>query len=346
MTEFDNYLQQLQQIHGPAEPAARPPGGNDPEAIIEDHPIVSQEASLTFAKTERLYSDPKLILNPDRRSIKAVYIHQSLIKAMTDKGTRRDYCGTKLYVTAITGQMETRPTESMQKGLYFEAHLLNNGLGKDGKPVTLPLLKNGKKSSDHLRIDEQVFHCKNVVIPELGLLVSPELIWRQFMVEVEDEETRKAFPFKVYIELETDLISPISYKDFRHELAIIDWKLTIDRNGCFGDFCWGRPENMDHIQAWVYSFALKIPFFYVVVDYKARDRGWKLVPVNTYTDHPNPKVAEQALMRRKEMFQTIRTVVSEIEFNHLHGWKTNPLPENCRTCPLKDCPDRKSISIV
>ena len=313
-----------------------------PEQVYNNANVDDNE---DIVETERKYSDSKLILKPNGH-IKELYIHQSLIKHMSYKGTLRDYCPLETYMTYITGKVKRAPGKSMLNGLYFEAGALNNGIDKDGNALMLERLKNGKKSTDNLRIDEQIFNFKNIISQELNLLITPQNIWRQFNAIVEDKTIKDKFDFSVFVELETDLLSPIRYKQFDSDLAILDLKLTIDRNGCFGEFCWGEPENMDHIQAFLYSYTLKLPFFYVVIDYKASGRGWKLVPVNTDVNNPDPRVSEEAKRRKREMFQVIRTVAVEIEHHHRHGWQTNPHPDNCKGCPVKDCKDKSSIKTI
>jgi len=341
--DLDQYYNNLMSIHGSTYTPVE-----DKKILHEDvidHPSVSADSSLNITEEKRKYFDSRLVLKSNR-TIKEVFIHQSMIKAMTFKGDRRDFCALKLYKTYITCEIRSKPTMSMQKGNYFEAHALNGGIDKNGDVLTLPLLRGNKKSADHLRIDEQVFNFKNNIVPQLDLIIDPQVIWRQFTTLNADPTTREDFPFDIFIELETDLISQIHYKSFQHDLAVIDLKLTIDRNGCFGEFCWGEPEKMDNIQAYLYSFALSLPFFYLVIDYKRNDRGWKLVPVNTDINDPDPKSANIASVRKREMFQTIRTVVSEIEHHHKNGWKTTPMPENCITCPIYDCKDRNTIKTI
>ena len=317
---------------------------SSPEEPV-DNPNVSDEGNIHTSTHLRKYTDPA-VLTDKKGNILEIYIHQSLIKKIMNRGTRRDYCPLQIYYTMITGELRSKPSKYMLNGLYFEAGALNGGVDKDGKIPQLNRLKNGKKSTENLRIDEQIFNFRESISKQLNLIIRKDNIWRKFNAEVDDSVLKDRFSFKIFVELETDLISPINYKEFNDDVAIIDVKLTGDRNGCFGEFCWGHPEEMDHIQAFLYSFTLGLPFYYIVVDYPANGRGWKLVPVNTNVNHLDPRMAEEAKRRKKEMFQTIRATAAEIESNHIHGWKTNPMPDNCKGCPVSDCKDRKSISVI
>lgn len=341
MSEFldPNVMRRLGELHG--SPQVSP--AVEPEPV--DNPNVSEDGDIHTTTHIRKYTDPAIITNK-AGYIKELYIHQSLIRRIMNKGTRRDYCPLQIYYTMITGELKFKPSRYMKNGLYFEAGALNNGIDKNGQVPQLERLKNGKKSTENLRIDEQIFNFRESVSKQLNLVIRKDNIWRQFNAEVDDAVLKDRFKFQIFVEMETDLISPIKYKEFDHDVAIIDVKLTGDRNGCFGEFCWGEPERMDHIQAFLYSFTLDLPFFYIVMDYPASGRGWKLVPVNTDVNHPDPRVADEARKRKREMFQTIRATAAEIESNHLHGWKTNPMPENCKGCPVLDCKDRKSISVI
>lgn len=345
MITLSEYYATVKTLHGQqGEVRADAVEYKEPEGS-EDHHTVSPDSHLQLLDKPKRYTDPNLVLNPNG-SIKALYIHQSLLKAMMFKGTKRDFCPYYIYGCYVTGKHRTKETKSMFKGNYFEAQCFNNGFDKHGKFLSYPLLKNGKRETDQLRIDEQIFNFKENVAPKLGLIYGPGVIWKQFVVTVQDTNTIKDFGFDIFVEMETDLITPLSYKDFQEDFCIVDLKLTIDRNGCHGEYCWGEPERMDHIQAAVYSFSMNLPFYYLIFDYKKNDRGWKLVPVHTNVDHPHPPYAEKAKYRKHEMFETIRSAAAEIEYHHLNGWSTNPIPENCMMCPIVTCKDRNTIKSV
>jgi len=62
--------------------------------------------------------------------------------------------------------------------------------------------------------------------------------------------------------------------------------------------------------------------------------------VNHDVNHPNPKLAAKAKWRIKTFHELIRLTTNEIAFNFREGWKTNPEPNLCAKCPVKDCKDR------
>lgn len=275
-------------------------------------------------------------------SIARISVSQSLISKFYYKGEARDYCPMKLYHTKILKDVDDPPTESMEKGNFFETKCIGSSVY--GKTESLPLGKKGQKSLDQQRIEEQVLNFK-LVCEQYGIIINqteqlgmPKNVQKHFSVPVEIDQFAQE-GIKTVINLTADILSPISYGQVDYPVAIIDLKLTIDRNSKYGDYCWGAPEYMDHIQAYVYGFILGFPFFYLVFDYNAKDRGYKIIPVNTNLQHPNPEKREEAMRRYKETVEIIRNTIQRIIDHHHHGWYTNPNRNNCKNCPLV-CADR------
>lgn len=97
---------------------------------------------------------------------------------------------------------------------------------------------------------------------------------------------------------------------------------------------------MDFIQVFIYGFLLELPFFYLVFDYKPKDRGYKLISVNTNLEHPDPQRRQEAMMRFNEMIEVIRKTILLILKHEEMGWYTNPSRANCKNCPVINCPDK------
>src|SRR4051812_12804106 len=88
----------------------------------------------------------KRIINRDIQRI-----NQSKIKRLTKSAL----CPKRYYLEEITGELKRETTLAMLKGHYFEYQIWRT-LPKEGYIPELPLLKNGNKSTDQIRIDIQV----------------------------------------------------------------------------------------------------------------------------------------------------------------------------------------------
>lgn len=284
---------------------------------------------------------PYIEINPDG-SVKKIIVSQSLISRFYKKGEVRDYCPMKEYHVNILKDVREIPTEPMMNGQFFETLAL--GSTAYGVMDSLPLTKKGTKSISQQRIEEQVLNFK-LVCEQHGIIINkeekpgmPKNVQKNFYIPIELEGFNEE-GIETVISMTADILSPISYGQVDYPMAVLDLKLTWDRNSTFGDYCWGVPEYMDHIQAYVYGFILGFPFFYIVFDYNSKERGYKIIPVNTNLQHPDSNKREEAMRRYKETIEIIKETINRILNHHYHGWYTNPNHDNCKSCPL-ECLDR------
>lgn len=270
---------------------------------------------------------------------KKIFISSSLLKKMFFRGEGRDFCPHKLYHTDIIFDYIEPPTLSMLNGLYFESRVL--GETASGKPMLqLPTKLNGQKTIDQIRIDEQVFNAKNVIKAH-GMIVEKQGALKN--IQVYKSITFPGYQkegVEVFLEMTMDLVTPLELAGVSYSGVIVDLKLTKSLQTEHGEFCWARPHLMDHIQAYIYSFYIDLPFFYLIFDYPTKDMSHRFVPVNTNVNHPDREKAGEARMRFQETHELIRKSIEMlIEFSK-HGWYTNPNYDNCKTCPLLYCNDR------
>lgn len=313
--------------------------------------ITSLETSQSTISQKTGEDIPQTIINGPKPSIEIredgsvskISVSQSLISKFFFKGELRDYCPMKVYHTRILKDVEEIPSEAMINGNFFETLCL--GSSAYGKTLSIPAGRGGKKSITQERLEEQALNFK-LVCEQHGIIINqtdspgaPKNVQKSFSVNVEIDQFEEQ-EMGIAINLVTDILSPISFGQVDYPMAVIDLKLTWDRNSTYGEYCWGAPEYMDHIQAYLYGFILSFPFFYLVFDYNSKDRGFKIVPVNTNLQHPDPSKREEAMRRYRETIEIIKKTVQIILNHHHHGWYTNPNRNNCKNCPMVDCIDR------
>ena len=319
--------------------------------ILSEHSPVTSLETLGQTISPKVDSDitqpvivaprPSIELNEDG-SISKIIVSQSLISRFFRKGEVLNYCPMKLYKVYILKTDTELPSKAMIAGQFFET--LAIGSTAYGAVTSLPIGKSGKVPVDQKRIEEQALNFR-LVCEQHGIIINkepspgkPKNVQKNFYIPIEIEEFAHE-GIETVINMTVDILSPISYGQVEYPMGIIDLKLTWDRNSTYGDYCWGAPEYMDHIQAYIYGFILGFPFFYLVFDYNSKDRGHKIVPINTNLNHSDAGKKEEAMRRYRETIEIIKSTLYRIMDHHHHGWYTNPSYDNCKSCPL-DCLDR------
>jgi len=254
-----------------------------------------------------------------------------------DHGT--PICPRKVYRTYLLGDVKTKPTDAMIKGQYFETELIGSGV--NGFKREAPLLKSGKKPIDYIRIDNQV-EMAEMVFHKYGIIKDYVQIERKIPLEYDEHPG-----IKFWLKVHADLVSPVKMKGFDYPYAVIDLKLTQDRNSRFGEFCWGEPQYMNHNQAILYSYVFKLPFIYLVFDYRPKDfeAGYKAIPVITSSmKNLSEEHLNLAKHRDFDLKMTIQGTIDKIIMWDAHDYPAEPAPEICKLCPLNplnggDCKD-------
>lgn len=247
-------------------------------------------------------------------------INQTLIKELEKPNT----CPKKIYVMCVAKTHERGATESMLKGSYFETKVLGAEHFGEKAVFDLPRKKNGQCTIDHARIDLQAQQFPEV-IKKYGIRM-PKKNARQIMITLEKNN--------VLLYGTIDFVSPMEHPEYgSHPVAVIDLKLTKDRESTFGDFCWGLPENMDHLQGLMYPYLFKEnfkdhlpkgytpPFYYLVFDYKP-EFGNKLIPVE-YDAYYEEKLWERIFAANDKLLEM-----------QAAEWPAEPDYEQCKNCPL------------
>lgn len=274
-------------------------------------------------------------------------LSSTLIKRLTKaRGSAVDFiqiCPTNFYLTEILRYERQLPSLSMLRGLYFETHIL--GSSADGeRTLDLPRMKTGGKYAEQRRIDEQILRFSQLK-QQWGLEINPvyqgktikNTQLRKKVVFEHPEITEKYPNLKVIMKMDLDLISPAKFEAFgtsyEFEMMVIDLKLTQNLETTFGNFAWSNYDNLDHVQAQIYSLFNDLPFAYLVFDYSA-NLGYKWFPYNMDTEHPNEWIAQDAKEKKNILIRRIIDVVDHIMKYQLNDWWNIKIPTECNKCPL------------
>jgi len=309
---------------------------------ITDTPVSKVRLEEKFSNDK---TSSKIDLSPVTGKITSLRISKSLIRQLIYKGEPYPVCPYKVYHSLLLRDVVTPPSDSMLKGLYFESKCL--GLSADGKStIDLPRhKKTGAKLADHERIDQAVerfFQVKQ----DYRLMIDKNQVQVYHKRRWADSEN--PCKINVYLDGTLDFISPITTPGYTFASAVIDLKLTKDKdcvesfsNGLFHATPWGNMEAADFTEAMMYRLIFGKPFVYLVFDYKGANAGFKDIPVITDIDDPDPKKAAKARYRMADLKNTISWVVNAILQWESLGWPMTPIAKVCASCPIADCPKRK-----
>lgn len=321
----------------------------------EEHPNIT-----SLDDIDKLENGIEINIEP----IKKEYVlSQSLIKKIIDKNQEEiNYCAKKIYNLNILNLYHDETSLSQLKGIFFETLCIGGG-AKGQKVYDLPrkklsqkkineLKSSGKriigdKTIDQIRIENQVERF-NLRTDELQIHIVPGYNTQVRITKRWNDKWKISGEFDIFP-------TPIFYEG-KSRLAIIDIKLTMDVNSEFGDFCWGKPQYMDHIQGDMYHYLIRdvdfelnphlkdvlldaaqvaiknnqVVFLYWVF-------GYKKEPLNE-----QEKLIERGYfepdgsnLRQLELKERIRKTISCLERDEDTGWSANPTTENCETCPLR-----------
>lgn len=335
--EFDEANFKASQVFYEEHPDAIPPGALD------------KKPSVSPSRSEKL-SDGFILIN------------QSLIKKLVNKYQEEmEFCPKHIKEVVIDRIAESVPSDAMLAGKFFESHVL--GSTTHGDPVLdLPrkrlskkqeaLLKSqgkpliGEKKIDQIRLETQIERFKikakqyeTQIITGVNTHVNIYKHWSDRYLLVGELDW---FP------------TPILYQGALR-LAIIDVKVTSNVETTFGNFCWGAPQYMDHLQADMYHYLVRDIDFDLnphlkgvvndnIIDIIENENILFLYWVWGYQKEPleyQEKIIERgyrddnnSLYRQQELKERIRKAIAILEREESFGWQANPVPEICKYCPL------------
>ena len=168
----------------------------------------------------------------------------SLIKQVIDKYDQEvKACPYQLFRYYIIGDVSTLASENMIRGSFFETLILGGGLR--GKELwDLPRkIKDGSKMADQRKIEKQALYFKQIATAH-GLEIK-----KNWNTQV---KIYKQLSSNIFLVGDLDIFPAIFEWTDGPFAGIIDTKLTMNIFSTFGDYSWGSPEYIDHIQPDVY----------------------------------------------------------------------------------------------
>jgi hypothetical protein len=285
-----------------------------------------------------------------------ITINQSLIKQFILSGNVIPHCPKFIYYVSITRQIEQEDRLCWQRGNFFE----HKALGYPGRAPSLPRHKTtGKKTVVTQRIEAQAERFKQdaqfrqiEIQPLINTQVSIVKRWER-NPNVILKGTLDIFP------------TPYMNDEGEIELAIIDTKYTGNLKNDFGQFGWGNPANMDHLQLVFYWYLAKDIDFdlndkYVPDNYlrelikpdikELLDAGVHTARYMIYDGTPEMNAknlrVEPTPDKIQEMHESIRKTVSYIRDYNDAGWPAIPDFEVCKNCPIINCKSRTTEEII
>ncbi len=235
---MSNYLESLKKK---LEKKEVTPENTTQELPQDTSKAISEEVDLDTEKKESALEVPKTapaLIVPDVE--KRFFLTQTLIKEITDKhGEYKQVCPRYIYENFITKQYRT-VTLPMMHGIFGESLVLGGG-ARGQKLEDLPRhKKSGEKLTAQLNIEEQARRFP-LWCSEKGISVIPGI---NTQVPI-----AKRLNKNVIVRTEIDLFPTPFLMEGKYMLSVMDVKFTADVNSRFGDYCWGAPEFVDHLQA-------------------------------------------------------------------------------------------------
>lgn len=302
-------------------------------------------------------------------------INQSLIRMFLHNGNERDFCYRKIYLTRIEKSVKEVPSDAMLYGKYFETKCLGKSSGYDvhdlpRKKLTKAMIAEnvirkkekqslilGEKYLDHERVDQQIMRFKalvskyKMIIADNNVQVPILAVWDQ------DPDVLLKAELDIF---PTTILLPDDDNVPKLFAAIIDLKLTADIHNEHGEYCYGKPEYLDLIQAKMYHYVIRnmnlklnphmseligkamqslidknaVEFLLWIFNYKKTELEDKFIRVRWDR------------MKEAELHESIRKTISRLNEGEANDWPTNPKYEICKYCPWKDCPDKIKIQTI
>ena len=250
-------------------------------------------------------------------------ISQSLIKQFTKKKYDGDVeikerCPYYIYTCYIAKTDKSLTTNAMLKGLFFEQLCLGRS-ATDEVIDDLPRKTRppGEKTTDQIRIEEQAIEFQRLC-SQYGIELSPDNVQNKYKQlykhDFEDE-------CEVYLTGVTDFEHPI-YSSVSNKLVdcVIDLKLTQKIDSTFGDYAWGNPVYIDHIQMDMYNYLTGKQGLYWVFDYSVGKKN------DMFSHTPEQEDIDRLHFR-------IRQTIIELMYDYKMEYPANGVYEICKLCP-------------
>lgn len=232
---------------------------------------------------------------------------------------RQEVCPRKWKAKWIDHEIESQSSDAMDMGKYFEYLAIGAGARAGDEVTDLPRNKNGSKTANQLRIEEQADICKSMFDPKSENFIGIELISVQLKLENEEDEK--------------GTLDFLGKRVSNGKPVIGDLKLTADVENTRGNYGWGNAEQLDFTQQ-IHYHNLFVDVYdeepetlLLVFDYSPR-KGIK---------HIELQITDSKIEQVKERFTTAKEVFSQYTND---DWEVyDPSESECADCPLK-CKNR------
>ena len=237
------------------------------------------------------------------------YLTQSALKDLEKTET----CPFRWKKQWMDKEIQSKSTEAMDKGSYFEQLIL--GAGATGTIVSdLPRLKNGDKSTDQIRIDQQAERVSRMLFdvndPEfLGF----NIIHKQLEIKVGN----KKGTYDIVAEQHPTNIP-----------WILDLKLCKDATSDYSEYGWGNDwTQLDLVQLVHYQdiytefYGIRPKTGLIVVDYSPQKR----------VIFGEINISDEKRSEKNIRFNAAEEAITMYE---AHGWSKVPAIKECEGCPL------------
>jgi hypothetical protein len=311
--------------------------------------------AMPWEQEEQKPAEEKPVPQPQEDK-KPMTISQTLIKKLIDKNQEDvECCPFQIYHQFFAPKkLRSMPTIPMRYGSYGESLML--GANATDEEYTMPSLLNGKKPIDMQRVESQALELWPIHQTKLGISIV-----KNMNTQVPIYVQYGAFVIRGVLDL---FPTPI-FLDGELKFAVVDIKFTGDVDSTHGDYCWGKPEWMDHIQADLYSWMLgtidvdfckkmdkefdvrvgydtiftptvkkllkekKFTFVYCILGYKKQDLKNQFLVVER-----NFWNAADKMLKDKELSERLRKTIARIGYLNSIKWKPNPHYSRCQSCPV------------
>lgn len=307
----------------------------------------SLDMSTSIIQPKEMYKrkdfDNRFVYDPN-----ILIISQSLLKQLANQWEDLHPCPRRIFHVYIKKDYSMKPTNSMLNGSFFETLAL--GSGRQGhQTLEIPKGKKGQMLADEIKIRHQVSRFQQEmrnkeieIIPNYNTQIK---IYKHYFKNVFLSGELDMFPFV-----------------HDHGLFAYDLKLTGNVNSTFGDYAWGDPSRMDHLQGQVYlnlvrdiDFELNdkmnpgnhlrelikdvkplldkgmARFVYLLFGYKCANEEEALY--EQYNDKIEVEIDDHKQQILKERIDAGVATLKHMKDN---GWDAIVNPQECRSCPLNE----------
>lgn len=272
--------------------------------------------------------------SPTKQAVLDFALSQSKIKKLTaDK-----LCPLRFLQCDLQEQYDSIPSAAMLRGQLFE-YLAFGSLNREHQVPSLPRTSRNKITAEEKRVILQASEMKRLLplygMELLDVCVPLSLEWEPGLMM---NMLLDAF---IWWNREPD---PETGEELTG-LYVLDAKLTGSVHNSYGDYCWGEPWNMNHLQAHVYMESaqrilskhygkpIKVGFVYAVFDYSTKMEH-KIIEIR------------RSLINQGEMKELIRRGRETLQEIADEGFAPRPHYDLCKTCPVPDCPVRALVPPV